>query len=103
MGVLHLLCASPGASSALAQCLGRVRQGDALLLLEAGVYAGLQASVHSALLTEALPAGVACYALLPDLQARGIGQGELLPGIEVIDYSGFVALAVRHNPIVTWG
>ena len=43
------------------------------------------------------------YALGPDLDARGISPGRRLAGIEVVDYAGFVELAVIHTKVVAWG
>lgn len=40
------------------------------------------------------------YALGPDLAARGVRQ--VLDGVQVIDYDGFVALVEQH-PVLPWG
>lgn len=101
MGVLHLVSRSPGESPALSQCLGRAGEGDAVLLLEGGVYAALKGSASVPLLHGAM-AGVAVYALGPDLEARGIAADEVLGGVAVVDYVGFVGLALSHSPIQSW-
>lgn len=87
---LHLVN-KPPSHSGLASCLGAVRAGDAVLLLEGGVYCG----------AIDLPENVSIYALRADVRARGLG--ERLPArVTVIDDAGFVTLACEHNPIVTW-
>ena len=42
------------------------------------------------------------YALGPDLQARGLAQERVLSGVEVVDYEGFVDLAVAHDKVQAW-
>lgn len=101
MGVLHLVSRSPGTSLALAQCLGRAGAGDAVLLLEAGVYAASRDCASAASLREAM-GKVSIHALAADLAARGIVEEEVLEGIAVVDYEGFVALAVAHSPALSW-
>lgn len=101
MEVLHLVSRSPGESQAFSQCLGRLGAGDAVLLLEGGVYAALKGSVAASDLREVL-AGVGVYALEPDLAARGIGKDELLEGVVRVDYAGFVELTLVHTPILSW-
>ncbi len=102
MGVLHLVNRSPGESLALAQCLERACAGDAVLLLESGVYAVLKDSVFAPTrLVESMPR-VAIHALAPDLAARGIAAEEVLAGVVLIDYVGFVELSVIHTPIISW-
>ncbi len=101
MGVLHLVSRSSGASLALAQCLERVGHGDAVLLLEGGVYAARKDSVFSPQLKVAMRQ-VSIHALSPDLVARGIGPEELLEGVVLVDYEGFVKLSLDYSPIISW-
>ena len=101
MGVLHLVNRSPGETQALAQCLDRVGAGDAILLLESGVYAAMKSSIIAVRLTESM-AKVSIHALAPDLAARGIAKEEMLEGIELVSYEGFVNLSIAHQPILSW-
>jgi tRNA 2-thiouridine synthesizing protein B len=111
MAVLHLVFRSPGESRALEQCLARVGEGDAVLLLEDGVYAAAEGSVFGGM-PRAVMERVVVYVLVPDLEARGLEiqnplperEGEKLrePYIEPVDYPGFVALTTEYNPIVSW-
>ena len=101
MGVLHLVNRSPGASLALSLCLERAGTGDAVLLLEGGVYAAVKGSAWASRLAEAMPQ-VFVHALAPDLAARGIATEEILAGVALVDYEGFVGLSILHNPVMSW-
>lgn len=101
MGVLHLINRSPGESPALAQCLDRVGEGDAVLLLEGGVYAVLQDSFFAPSLRAAM-GKVSIHALSADLAARGIAAEEIVEGVVLVDYEGFVRLSLAHAPILSW-
>ena len=46
--------------------------------------------------------GCKIYALGPDLAARGIVAGEVLEGIETVDYAGFVDLAAGATRVCAW-
>ncbi|MFM8330769.1 MAG: sulfurtransferase complex subunit TusB [Candidatus Methylumidiphilus sp.] len=97
MGVLHLVSRSPGESQAFAQCLARVGEGDALVLLEGGVYAALAGHADALALRQ-----VEIYAVSADLAARGIAEEALAEGVAVVDYAGLVELSLRHSPSLSW-
>jgi len=101
MGILHLVNRSPGESLGLSQCLSRVKMGDAVLLLEGGVYAALKDSAFSVMVLAAMEE-IPLYALEPDLGARGIAEEALLQGVIRVDYEGFVELTLNHSPIQSW-
>lgn len=101
MGVLHLVNRSPYESSALACCLMRAGEGDAVLLIEAGVYAALAGSAFAPRLREA-SGKLAVYALDADLAARGIAAAEVVEGVALVDYEGFVELSLSHSPALSW-
>lgn len=101
MAALHLVSRSPAGSRALEQCLARAGEGDAVLLLEDGVYAAAEGSALGGMLRAAV-GRVAVYVLAPDLDARGLDISGLASGVRPVDYSGFVALTTAHNPIVSW-
>ncbi|MGZ8216316.1 sulfurtransferase complex subunit TusB [Methylomagnum sp.] len=100
MAALHLVNRSPADSRALAQCLARAGEGDALLLIEGGVYAAADAPGGEVL--RELAGRVSVYVLAPDLDARGLSISPRWPTIQAVDYSGFVALTTALNPIVSW-
>jgi tRNA 2-thiouridine synthesizing protein B len=98
MAALHLVFRSPADSRALEQCLARAGEGDAILLLEDGVYAAAGGSVFGDRLRPAF-GRMAVHVLVPDLEARGLEISTLAPGIRSVDY---VALTTAFNPIVSW-
>jgi len=95
---LHTINKTSAQTSALQDCLAAISDGDALLLIENGVYAAMPAQ---ALTFTRLPGSVQCYVLSEDCVARGIDQ-QLSPEFQVIDYDDFVALSCRHSKVVSW-
>jgi len=57
----------------LTRALGMIAKGDAILLLEDGVYAVMELPQNTTL-WDSLPDSVSCYALADDLAARGISD-----------------------------
>lgn len=94
MSTLHIVNKSPFRHRCLDDCLRVSGKGDALLLIEDGVFTLQSAAARSAL------EGMAVFALAPDLEARGIRGAE---GISLLDYEGFVDLAIEHDKSLTWG
>lgn len=94
---LHTLNKTPHESNALQDCLAALSDGDALLLIENGVYCAMPA--HAELFTR-LPGGVQCYLLQADVQARGLN--DLNPEFRGIDYDDFVTLSCRYEKVVSW-
>lgn len=99
--MLHTVNKSPFERDSLSTCLRLARQGSDVLLIEDAVYAALGGTRFEADLRGALER-CAIFALAEDLEARGIGLHTLIPGIEVVDYAGFVDLAVRNDSVQSW-
>jgi len=72
--------------------------GDALLLIEDGVYGAQDQTIFSDRVKAALEKN-AVYVLEADLQARGISN--LVGGVQKIDYEGFVGLVEEHQ-VTSW-
>ena len=87
MASLHIV----NKADALADCLPLLADGDALLLIEDGVYAACTA----------IDTPATCHALADDLEARGL-TGRIETSVEILSYDGFVDLVERHQPVVTW-
>lgn len=97
--MLFLLNHSPLTHSSLRSCLRVAPPAAALLFYEDGVLGVAAGGAVAPLLAEALRTHPV-YALGPDLAARGVRQ--VLDGVQVIDYDGFVALVEQH-PVLPWG
>lgn len=102
MATLHLVSIAPTAGSAFADCLAVAAPVDILLLLQDGVYAAVaHATDSTTLLGDATARGVLSYALLADVDARGLA-GRLHPGVRLVDDNGFVELTERHPRTMSW-
>jgi len=101
MSTLHTVNKSPFATQALISCLNHAKSGDAVLMIEDGVYGGLGGTGLTEIIEE-IGKGVSLYVLSPDLAARGIDAGRLMAGIEGVDYTGFVELVAKHDRTQSW-
>lgn len=101
MSMLHIVNKSPFERNALESCLGHALAGDAILLIEDAVVGAVDGSK----ITPALQAALndkSVYVLAPDLKARGMKAERVLPGIQLVDYAGFVDLTVEHATTQSW-
>jgi tRNA 2-thiouridine synthesizing protein B len=98
--MLHTVNKSPFERNSFESCLSHMKAGHALLLIEDGVYAAIKGTKMQTKLEEAMKT-VKVYALQPDLEARGL-QGRTIDGIDVVDYAGFVDLAVEYPVVQSW-
>jgi tRNA 2-thiouridine synthesizing protein B len=97
MSILHLVNKSPYERNSLDTCVGFVKDGDAVLLIEDGVYAAVKGGKAASKL-----AGLDVSVLGPDLAARGIAADKLVDGLKVVDYAGFVDLSVAKDKVQSW-
>ena len=97
MSMLHLVNKSPYERNSLSTCVGYVKDGDVLLLIEDGVYAAAKGGSAAAKLQ-----GLDVSVLGPDLAARGIGEDKLVDGVKVVDYAGFVDLVEAKDKVQSW-
>lgn len=93
--MLHMISTSPYSNDNFIRCLEICAKGDAIVLLEDGVYAALNRAQYKH------KNGVKIYALQTDIQARGLSQ-QLAPSIIPINYERLVDLTVTHTPIQNW-
>lgn len=100
MSELHTVNKSPFEKSSFDSCLEHVLDGSAVLLYEDGVYAAIKGTASEQKVKSAQ--GVKFYALGPDIKARGLAEDRVIEGIEIVDYAGFVDLAVEHSKLVSW-
>ncbi len=71
---------------------------DDLLLLQDGVLAAIEGNQNLILLSD-VPATI--YVLEEDVLARGLA-GQISAKVQIISYTGFVELTVRHQQQLAW-
>ena len=98
---LHTLNKSPFSSHVAGECLAILQGTDTLILLEDGVYCGLELSAISSVLQQKIIDGLSVYYISADAQARGI-QDKISNELTPINYTKFVELATEHKPITSW-
>nr|AFI78498.1 intracellular sulfur oxidation protein DsrH [uncultured bacterium ws156A7] len=99
--MLHTVNKSPFEKNSLDTCLRLALPGSAILLLEDGVYAAMQGTEVADRVSDAT-SRCRLYVLGPDLEGRGLDANAVVPGITIVDYSGFVDLIVEHDKIQSW-
>jgi len=99
--MLHTVNKSPFERNAFDSCLAHAVKGSAILFHEDGVYAAVKGSGAAARVADAL-ADHPVFVLAPDLKARGMDTGNVVDGVIVVDYGGFVDLVVEHGTVQAW-
>lgn len=88
-------------ASRLNRLLDRSGTGNSVLFIQDSVYTLRTGSMATNLVARCVETNTV-YALLPDLKARGFGENEIISGITLLDYPGFVDLTVIHTKINRW-
>ena len=101
MSTLHTVNKSPFGNGSLLSCVKHCKPGDAVLLIEDGVYGALAASNVADQVQEGL-GEVALYVLSGDAGARGIGTDKMISGTKSVGYDGFVDLVAKHDRTQAW-
>jgi len=101
MSTLHTVNKSPFDRSSLETCLRLAGKGNAVVLLEDGVYGAMQGSNAAAMVEKAM-SDVSIYVLGADMKARGVDESKIIDGIKVIDYKSFVDLTVENDKVNAW-
>ncbi len=97
--MLHIINKSPLAVSTLDTCINTAKGGD-ILLIEDAVYAATRGNAAEGKLKAAM-GKFKVYVLMPDLEARGLGD-RLVDGVSAVDYAGFVDLACNNKNCQSW-
>ena len=97
--MLHIINKSPLTSVSLDSCLNTATGGD-ILLIEDGVYAAARGNASEAKLRAAM-GRFKVHVLMPDLEARGLGD-RLIEGVSPVDYGGFVDLTSSNKTCQSW-
>ena len=82
-------------------CLRVAPEKSNILLMEDGVYAALKNTDFEKNILEGQKTHK-FFVLEPDLKARGLDIKSLIPNIDIIDYKGFVKLAVENARVQNW-
>jgi len=98
--MLHIVNKSPYERNSLASCLGHAQKGGAVLLTEDAVYGATRGNLVEGAIRKALEE-LPVYALGPDLEARGM-QANVIEGVQVVDFGGFVDLVAEHRTNQSW-
>jgi len=93
--MLHIVNKSPAQTRSLDSCLRLTQPGQALLLIEDGIYAATSAGTVAAM------KDLKVYVLQPDVEARGM-KGRIVEGVTPVDYAGFVDLVAEHSSNQSW-
>lgn len=101
MSVLHIVNKSPYDRNSLDTCLRLAKKDAAILLIEDGIYAVLKNSSAADKMQQST-GNHPVYALRPDLEARGISPDNMIDGISLVDYDGFVKLTTEYEQLQSW-
>lgn len=101
MTLLHIINTSPAMRSSLQSCLRVAQKHHAILLIEDAVIAARKNSATESIIESVLQR-CKVYVLEPDLLARGIKTQQIITGIELVDYPGFVQLTVDYSGVQSW-
>ena len=101
MAMLHTVNKSPFERNTLSSCLRLAKKGSSILLIEDGVIGAMQNTKFASMLSDAAK-DFKLYALGPDLSARGLDSENVIDGVTIVDYNGFVDLAAEHNAVQSW-
>lgn len=99
--MLHTVNKSPFEKGSLDTCLRLSSPGAAILLIEDAVYGAMKGTAIESTLRDAVSSR-GMYALGPDLRARGLEFENVIDGIQIVGYDGFVDLAVEHETVQSW-
>jgi tRNA 2-thiouridine synthesizing protein B len=101
MAVLHIVNKSPFQMNSLDSCLRLAKAGSAIILIEDAIYAAQTNTAMSAKIEAAIETHKV-YVLTPDTDARGISTEQLIPGVELVGYDGFVTLTTEYAGVQSW-
>ena len=100
MSTLHTVNKSPFTNGALLSCIKHCQPGDAVVLIEDGVYGGMSGTAVAQEVSGV--SDVSVFVLEGDAKARGISPDKVLDGVKSVDYGGFVDLVTEHDRTQSW-
>jgi len=101
MAMLHTVNKSPFERNSLNSCLSKSKEGSTILLIEDAVVGSLKGSKVADQITAAVANKNVCV-LGSDLNTRGFSEADIVDGIKIVDYAGFVDLVAEHSNVQSW-
>ncbi|MFA7586363.1 MAG: sulfurtransferase complex subunit TusB [Novosphingobium sp.] len=101
MAMLHTVNKSPFEKRSLDGALTHAANGAAVLMIEDAVFGALKGTAVTAKVQKAL-GNLKVYVLGPDLKARGMTEEQVIDGVTVVDYAGFVDLVTEYDKVQAW-
>lgn len=101
MAMLHTVNKSPFERNTFDSCMSMAKSGSTILLIEDGVLAATKGTAVADKVSKAMDSVTFCV-LGPDLNARGLSDDQVIDGIKIVDYEGFVDLAAGCENIQSW-
>jgi len=101
MATLHTVNKSPFMTQTLLSCINHAKEGDAILMIEDGVYGGM-AGTGLADAVAAQAGTLKICVLTEDLEARGLDASRLIEGVSPVGYDGFVDLVAETDRTQAW-
>jgi tRNA 2-thiouridine synthesizing protein B len=101
MAMLHTVNKSPFERNTLNSCLDMSKSGCSVLLIEDGIFAAVKGTAVSDKVAAAM-SDKTFYVLGPDLNARGLTDDQVIDGIKIVDYEGFVDLTAECENVQSW-
>lgn len=101
MAMLHTVNKSPFEKRSLDSALTHSADGAAILMIEDGIFGALKGTAVAGKVESAL-GKVKVYVLGPDLKARGMTEEQVIDGVTVVDYAGFVDLVTEYDKVQAW-
>ncbi len=101
MAMLHTVNKSPFERNSLSSCLSKSKEGSTILLIEDAVVGSLKGTKIAADITAAVANKNVCV-LGSDLNTRGFTEADIIDGITLVDYAGFVDLVAEHSNVQSW-
>ena len=100
--ILHTVNKSPYANQCLADCLANAATGDAIILIEDGVYGATAGPLFDQRLSHLSESNIELYVLKPDFEARGLQPDQSVPRFSLVDDHRFVELVLKADKVLSW-
>lgn len=101
MAMLHTVNKSPFEKRSLDGALTHAVKGAGVLMIEDGIYGALKGTAITSKIEKSL-GDLKVYVLGPDLKARGMTEEQVIDGVTVVDYAGFVDLVTEYDKVQAW-